>query len=304
MTKFSDLLASPPPKPDKAKSLAELLALSPPKPDKAKSLAELLALSPPKPDKAKSLAELLALSPPKPDRAKSLAELLALSPPKPDRAKSLAELLALSPPKPDRAKSSRVANRIFHLKSVMKRAYRNGTYVAFHAEGITDPTASDIKYYRMLRAWSKLKGSEFSFIDSHDKIAKVRDSSSKERLRRVLAERLRNSRNMVLILGKKTWLDRDWVPFEIEYAIDTCEIPIIAAYTGFEWILRPALLSDYWPAALANRINSGAARVIHVPFKREPLADAIEQFDCNNPPNGSLSYYTQEAYTSFGISIS
>jgi len=26
-------------------------------------------------------------------------------------------------------------------------AYHNGTYVAFHAGGTTDPTASDIKYY-------------------------------------------------------------------------------------------------------------------------------------------------------------
>ena len=93
------------------------------------------------------------------------------------------------------------------------------------------------------------------------------------------------------------------MPFEIEYAIDTCEIPIIAAYTDFKWILRPDLLSGYWPAALADRINSGAARVIHVPFKREPLADAIKQFDCKNLPNGSLNYYTQEAYASFGINI-
>ncbi len=182
-------------------------------------------------------------------------------------------------------------------------AYRNGTYVAFHAEGTSDPTASDIKYYNMLRAWSELKGSEFSFVDSHDKIAKVRDSSSKERLRRVLAERLRNSRNMVLILSKKTRLDRDWVPFEIEYAIDTCKIPIIAAYPDFKWIFKPDLLSGYWPAALANRINADVAHVIHVPFKREPLADAISQFDCNNLLNGSLCYYSREAYASFGISI-
>ena len=30
-------------------------------------------------------------------------------------------------------------------------AYRNGTYVAFHAGGITDPTESDIKYYNLLK---------------------------------------------------------------------------------------------------------------------------------------------------------
>ena len=32
-------------------------------------------------------------------------------------------------------------------------AYRNGTYVAFHAGGVTDPTKSDIKYYNLLKSW-------------------------------------------------------------------------------------------------------------------------------------------------------
>jgi len=94
------------------------------------------------------------------------------------------------------------------------------------------------------------------------------------------------------------------VPFEIEYAIDTCEIPIIAAYTGYKAIMAPAQLSSLWPAALASRIQSGAAHVIHVPFKREPLKDAISQFSHDNyPPGNGLAYYSREAYASFGIAV-
>lgn len=183
-------------------------------------------------------------------------------------------------------------------------AYRSGTYVAFHAAGRSDPTASDMKYYNLMRAWTELKDTEFSFVNSHEKAAAVRESSSRERLRNVLAERLRNSRNMVLILGETTRFDTDWVPFEVSYAVDTCEIPIIAAYPGYEYILDPAALAPTWPPALAERIWNGTAHVIHVPFKRSVLTAAIGQFSHNNYPNGNgLGWYSREAYASFGIAI-
>jgi hypothetical protein len=183
-------------------------------------------------------------------------------------------------------------------------AYRNGTYVAFHAAGTSDPTASDMKYYRLLCAWKELEDRDFAFVNSHQKAAAVRDSSSKERLRQVLAERLRNSRNMVLILGKTTRFDRDWIPWEIEYAVDTSEIPIIAVYPAYAYIQNPRSHVAEWPAALAARIRSGAAHVIHVPFKRGPLADAIQQFDHDNLPlGGGLGIYDRDSYTSWGIYI-
>lgn len=183
-------------------------------------------------------------------------------------------------------------------------AYRNGTYVAFHAAGTADPTASDIKYYNLMRAWKELAHTEFSFINSHEKAAAVRDSSSKQRLRAVLAERLRNSRNMILILGKTTRFDNDWVPFEISYAVDTCKIPIIAAYPAYASIRHPETHVSEWPAALAERIHAKTAHVIHVPFKQTVLVDAIAQFDHNNYPHGNgLGRYTDEAYGQFGIRL-
>src|ERR1051326_5705913 len=100
--------------------------------------------------------------------------------------------------------------------------YRSGTYVAFHAEGNSDPSETDMKYYRLLQAWHANDGNEFRFINSHDKASAVRDSSTAETLRRSLTERLRQSKNFLLLLGTSTWRDTDWVPFEIAYAIDTC----------------------------------------------------------------------------------
>ena len=53
----------------------------------------------------------------------------------------------------------------------------------------------------MLKAWHKDDDNDFYFVNSHDKAAAVRDGSREETLHRVLSERLRNSKNMVLILG-------------------------------------------------------------------------------------------------------
>src|SRR5262244_97010 len=75
----------------------------------------------------------------------------------------------------------------------LSMAYRSGTYVAFHAEGNSDPTERDMKYYRMLQAWHQHEKIEFSLVNSHDESSAVRDSSKRETLRRSLMERLRNS---------------------------------------------------------------------------------------------------------------
>ncbi len=180
-------------------------------------------------------------------------------------------------------------------------AYRNGTYVAFAAEDTADPAASDRKFYELLKAWKVREEGGFEFIDSHEKASAVRDSSKKETLRRSLVTRLRNSKNMILIIGKATRYDTDWVPFEIEYAVDECKIPMVAAYTDYINIIAPPNARPLWPQALADRIDSGAARIIHVSFRQEPLKAAVNQFDANNPPSGSLVYYTLETYRKWGL---
>lgn len=182
-------------------------------------------------------------------------------------------------------------------------AYRNGTYVAFHANGTNIPGESDITYYQLMRAWSARPDDDFTLVNSHEKVAAVRDTSLAVTLRRSLHERLANSKNMVLIIGETTRYDTDWVPFEIEQAVDKYEIPIIAAYVDYSTPLRnPAVLRSYWPAALAKRIDNGSASVIHIPFKKAAILDAIGQFSHNNLPSGDgLGYYNDDAYRNFGI---
>ena len=181
-------------------------------------------------------------------------------------------------------------------------AYRNGTYVAFHAAGTNLPGKSDIDYYNLMKAWTAKTDDDFTMINSHDKASAVRDASLRTTLRNSLLERLRNSKNMVLVIGETTRLDTDWVPFEIEKAVDTYKIPIIAAYTVFDKPIRaPRSLSWYWPKALEVRIDNETASVIHIPFKKEALKDAI-LFSHSNPPLGKgLGIYADAAYKAFGI---
>jgi len=176
-------------------------------------------------------------------------------------------------------------------------AYRNGTYIAFYANNTTEPTESDIKYYNLLKAWKVRPDVDFQFVNSHDKTSAVRDSSKKATLLRTLKTRLLNSKNMILIIGKTTKEDTDWVPFEITYAVDDSGIPIIAAYTGYKVVLAPKDLAHLWPVALKRRIETGSAHVLHVPFRQEPLADAVGRFDFNNfPKGGGLGIYSKQTY--------
>jgi hypothetical protein len=179
--------------------------------------------------------------------------------------------------------------------------YRNGTYIAFHAGGTTNPADSDIKFYHMLRMWHLRRDDEFQFIDSHEKTSAVRDSSSRETLRRALVTRLNNSKQMLLIVGRSTRFDTDWVPLEIRHAIDVCGLPIIAAYPDYEYIVNPSRLRHLWPRALEARIDDDTAGVIHIPFKKIPISRALARFDLYEIPECGLSYYSLETYRRWGI---
>jgi hypothetical protein len=108
---------------------------------------------------------------------------------------------------------------------------------------------------------------------------------------------------MVLVVGSTTKNDTDFVPHEIKYAVDECEIPLIVAYTGYNYVLAPAELRKLWPKALAERIDNGTAKAIHIAFRRPLIDAAIAQFNLNNPPKGSLVYYTEEYQKRLGIEI-
>jgi hypothetical protein len=182
-------------------------------------------------------------------------------------------------------------------------AYRNGTYVAFDGNGTTNPTKSDMKYFGLLRSWNTSNKTDFTFSDSHKKTFQVRDTSLKRTLQARLLERMRNSKNMLLIISEDTNWDRGMLNFEIEKAVDYYEIPIIVAYPGYEYIMNPQALAEKWPKALHERIRNQTAKCIHIPFRQKCITTAIYQFSVNNKEDQltlPLHYYNEETYKQWG----
>ena len=180
-------------------------------------------------------------------------------------------------------------------------ANRTGTYFGFDGLGETDPTKSDFKYYSTVQAWAGGKHIEFKFVNSHEKASAVRDTSKRATLEASIMQRLRASKNMVVILSDQTRTSGSMLSFEIENAVDTHELPLIIAHTGYDSILEPGALSNRWPTALATRINNGTAKAIHIPFKKEAILDAIGQFTVNtNTLNVPLEYYNRETQVRWG----
>ena len=183
--------------------------------------------------------------------------------------------------------------------------YRNGTYVAFDGNGTTDPTQGDLKYYALLKSWNNSSNHQLNFSDSHLKTYQVMDNSSKQTLQKRLLERMKNSKNMLLIISDDTNYDRGLLNFEIEKAVDYYKIPLIIAYTGYGaiWGVDDEL-ENKWPKALKERISEGSAKCIHIPFKEKAIMCAISQFSVhstgNNILTGSKQCYTKETYINWG----
>ena len=65
-------------------------------------------------------------------------------------------------------------------------AYKNKTYIAFDGD-------NDMRYYRLMTAWSANEGFDFEFHNAHD-LNTSRDSSQEESIKTQLRARFANSK--------------------------------------------------------------------------------------------------------------
>ncbi len=178
---------------------------------------------------------------------------------------------------------------------------RTGTYFAFDGLGETDPLKSDFRYYATVKGWNAASHIDFKFVNSHDKAGAVSDSSKRATLEASIRERLAASKNMVVVLSEDTRSFGSMLSWEIERAVDFYKLPLIIAYTGYNIVRKPAELAARWPATLAERIRNRTADAIHIPFKKDPMFDAINQFTVNTEKiGGPLVVYSDEAYRTWG----
>lgn len=181
-------------------------------------------------------------------------------------------------------------------------AYRTGTYVAFDGLGETDPTKSDFRYYATIQAWSANKNINFRITNSHEKTYAVRDTSLRSTLYTRIQQRLRVSKNMLVILTNDTRYTGSVLSYEIEQAIDTYHLPLIIAYPGYSYITNVNSLSHLWPQSLKDRIDNSGTEAIHIAFKKDCILDAITRFSVNGEHLSSgKDYYSRDAYSHWGL---
>jgi hypothetical protein len=178
-------------------------------------------------------------------------------------------------------------------------AYRNGTYVAFAADGNFDITKSDIKYYNLLKGWNKMKGKTFKLINPHEKGAMLRQFSKEETIKRTLRARLDNSTRLLLLVGNTTKLDMDFVPYEIEYAIDKCKLFVIVSYVNHRTRISnhcPQNLINLIPKSLKDRIDNNSVKTLHIPFRERIINEAIKEYNHDTLTSFSFGGYKEFVY--------
>ena len=158
-------------------------------------------------------------------------------------------------------------------------AYRNGTYVAFDGNGQNDPTKGDLKYLGMLRAWNESDNIDFNFTDSHKKTYQVRDSSSEATLKSRLEDRMRLSKNMLVIISDDTNFDRGLLNWEIRTAQEEYDLPIIVAYAGEHYLpwLTDELIEKL-PREIWRDVKFGGNHYAHIPFTKDRIKRAIDHY--------------------------
>ena len=189
---------------------------------------------------------------------------------------------------------------------MLKMAYRNGNYCAFYVSepfsesNLGASATKDFVTYSMLRAW---KGQDylFPFNDSHNKNYNVRDGSNWEgTLKPRLRERIRNSKNVILILSSITKNSRA-LREEIDYAINNQGLPIIVIYP--EYTEKSDIASSYgikqqikdlWDNLPVFRDNMSKVPTFHVPYKKDLIKNALldNDFMVSSKGEAKAYYYT------------
>jgi hypothetical protein len=174
------------------------------------------------------------------------------------------------------------------------------TYIAFDELCQTDPSPSDFRFCATIHRWVAEKNTfDVRYVDRQNKLYAVRKSSLRTTLTAKIKEHLAASRNILVILSGDTRKSGSMLGYEIEEAVDTFNLPLIVAYIDYKAVADPSDLSGYWPDALRQRINSGTARAIHIPFNKYAILDAAAQFTTSNRPLTGVNHYTEYAHRKF-----
>jgi hypothetical protein len=165
-------------------------------------------------------------------------------------------------------------------------AYRNKTYIAFDGD-------KDMRYYRLMTAWSANERFNFDIYNAHD-LNTARDTSQEESIKRQLRERFANSRLLMVLIGESTRYLTKFVRWEIETAI-RLDLPIIGIN-----INGSRYQDERCPPSMKD------ALAVYVPFNEKIITHALSDWPSSHTENrkkgnSGWHYYYDHIYNSLGL---
>jgi hypothetical protein len=165
--------------------------------------------------------------------------------------------------------------------------YRNKTFVSFDGD-------SDMAYYRLMQAWTQKDGIDFNFYNAHD-LNTARDWSQESSIKVQLAERMRNSKIFVLLVGERTRYLTKFVRWEIEQAISR-SLPMIVVNLNGRRFMDDERCPTLAKETLAIHISFNAAIMQYALDNWPTTYESVEREGKSGP-----YYYKAEVYKELGL---
>lgn len=165
-------------------------------------------------------------------------------------------------------------------------AYRNKTYIAFDGD-------NDMRYYRLMTAWSEHEGFDFDICNAHD-LNTARDTSQEASIKRQLSERFANSKLFLVLIGENTRYLTKFVKWEIETAI-RLNLPIIGINLN-----GSRDRDDRCPPSMRDHL------ALYVSFNEKIITFAMKNWPTYYPKHQQAGktgpfHYNGDIYKSFGL---
>jgi hypothetical protein len=113
---------------------------------------------------------------------------------------------------------------------------------------------------------------------------------------------MKASKRFMILIGDKTRFDDDYIPFEIEYAVNECKLPVIICFVKEKNRLTNKTyrtdLDNLLPKALKDLITKNEVKSLSIPFRERIMSKALDEFDYSNMPKYSSGLYSDSTYDS------
>ncbi len=145
-------------------------------------------------------------------------------------------------------------------------SYKNKTYVILDYD-------NDKNHFNTMKMWKENDKIDFDFYDAHN-INNLRDDSSEQTIKTKLRERMKNTKQVIVLIGDATKFHYKYVKWEIELALEL-DLPVIAVNID----KKDGSTKKTPPVLVKN------AYFVSVPFEMKKIRYALDNFPADYVKN-------------------